>query len=66
MRWLHKRWAGWWGRSSKGPDVAEIGGNRLAYDELIKAAGGEDTALDARLRQSAERIGRQHDEPGED
>lgn len=65
MRWLRRWWAAWWDRPSTGPNVAEDGGSWLPYDELISAARSEDPALDARLRQSAERI-RQHEEPDED
>lgn len=59
MRWLRERWAWRDRRSNKRTDAAETGGGPLSYEELIRAAAGEDTALDARLRQSAERISSQ-------
>ena len=63
MGWLRRRWAGQPARPTEQPDAVADGGGRLQYDELIAAARGEDPALDARMRQSAARIERQHDEP---
>jgi hypothetical protein len=68
MRWLRQRWAALSGHPRDLPDAAPDSSSRLQYGELIAAARGEDAALDARLRQSAERISRSQEqaEDGED
>ena len=61
MRWLRARWATVLGHRPARPPAVDEGDGRLPYHELISEAQGDDQALDARLRQSAERIQR-HDE----